>query len=120
MAVAVQVTLAPCATVLAAQVALPPALGWALAAIEYWRGALHWAVVPPWLPVQFQLKAAAVRVTLLAVPTLHKLLLGETSTASAWALPQTPSIAAAIGVTVAEAAEATLAPLLLVATTVKV
>ena len=62
-------------------------MAWAAA---YWRGALHWAVVPPLLPAQFQSKAVAVLVMLPGVPVLHRLALGAVSTVIALALPHTP------------------------------
>ena len=92
----------------------------ALAVTWYWRGALHCAVVPPLLPAQSQVKVAAALVTPLAVPVLHRLTLGAATTATPWALAQTPLIGMARGVTALDAADAAPVPTLLVAVTVKV
>ena len=68
---ALHVALAPCATEAGLHVAAPPALGCAVAvmacAAANRRGALHWAVVPVLLPVQFQSKADAVLVIVLGI-----------------------------------------------------
>ena len=108
-----------CATEPGLQLAAPPALGWAVAVMAwaYWRGALHWAVVPVLLPAQLQSNAAAVVATLLAVPALHRLVLGAVSTVTALALPQTPWMGSGGGgaVTVIATVAAAEVPLALVA-----
>ena len=92
----------------------------ALTVTWYWRGALHWAVVPPLLPAQSQLKVVVALVTLLGVPVLHRLALGAALAATALALPQTPVIGRPTGVTELDGADSAPVPALLVAVTVKV
>ena len=92
----------------------------ALTVTWYWRGALHWAVVPPLLPAQSQLKVVVALVTLLGVPVLHRLALGAALAATALALPQTPVTGTAAGVTSLDATDAAPVPTLLTAATVKV
>ena len=85
---AVQVVVAPPLTGLT-QLSVP--FTPALAVTVYWCGAAQLEVVPPLLPLQLQAKKRLSALeTAVAVPALHRLLLGATRLATPFALPHAP------------------------------
>ena len=70
------------------QLSVPPAP--ALAVTVYCRGALQLALVPPFEPLQPQVKLDAPLVTVVGVPLAHKFAPGAVRVATPLALPQVP------------------------------